>query len=252
MKLKGRVAIITGGAGGLGRFFSLCLQEQGCHVVVADIRKTDAVTSNNKIGMEIMSIPVDVTDEKSVKQMVKTTIKRFGRIDILLNNAALTSSSGMVKKPFYEISGVEWDKVINVNLKGPFLCSKAVYPQMKKQGKGKIINFSSGTFFKGLPNLVHYITSKGGIVGFTRALAREVGADGICVNAIAPGYTLHDDMIRKGGYSKGFGKAIVDSRCIKREELPGDLTGAVIFLSSDDSDFITGQTLVVDGGSVLH
>jgi NAD(P)-dependent dehydrogenase (short-subunit alcohol dehydrogenase family) len=142
--------------------------------------------------------------------------------------------------------------VIQVNLKGVFLCCKAVYPQMKKQGKGKIINISSGTFFKGLPNFIHYVTSKGGIIGFTRALAREVGGAGICVNAISPGYTLTEVLTEKPHDPEEFVRDIVSSRCFKRDELPEDITGTIVFLASEESNFITGQTIVVDGGSVFH
>ncbi len=182
--------------------------------------------------------------------MAQKTVERFGRIDILINNAAFGSS--IVKKSFHQISAEEWDTVIGVNLKGPFLCSKAVYPQMKKQHKGKIINVSSGTFFKGLPRFLHYVTSKGGVIGFTRALAQEVGDDGICVNTIVPGYTETEILKEKPLDPEGVIKAIVASRCIKRTETPEDLTGTIIFLASDDSDFITGQAIIVDGGSAFN
>ena len=158
----------------------------------------------------------------------------------------------IVKKPFYELSGQEWDDVIRVNLKGTFLCCKAVYPQMKKQGKGKIINISSGVWFKGTPYFIHYTTSKAGVVGLTRALAREVGTDGVCVNAIAPGYTLSEALEEKPMDPEERMQATVNSRCLKRIERPGDLVGTIVFLASDESDFITGQTIVVDGGSVFH
>jgi len=142
--------------------------------------------------------------------------------------------------------------VIRVNLKGTFLCCKAVYPQMKKQGKGKIINISSGTWFKGSPYFVHYVTSKAGVVGMTRALAREVGPDGISVNAVAPGLTESEALVEKPQDSKEMIDATVNSRCFKRVEQPEDLIGTILFLASDESDFMTGQTLVVDGGSVFH
>lgn len=145
----------------------------------------------------------------------------------------------------------EWDTVVRVNLKGPFLCSKAVYPQMKKQGKGKIINVSSGTFFKGLPHFLHYVTTKGGVVGFTRSLAREVGDAGICVNTIAPGYTETEILKKHPQDSPEVIRMASAARCIKRPMTPEDLTGTVVFLASDDSDFITGQTIIVDGGSAL-
>lgn len=167
----------------------------------------------------------------------------------MVNNAAFFSN--IVKKPFYQISAEEWDTVMRVNLKGLFLCSKAVYPQMKKQGKGKVLNVSSGTFFRGLPHFLHYVTSKGGVIGFTRALAREVGDDGIRVNTVAPGYTVTEILKEKPQDPEEVIKSIVANRCIKRTETPEDLTGTIVFLASDDSDFITGQTILVDGGSAL-
>lgn len=251
MRLKGKVAIVTGGARGLGKAYALRLCEEGAKVVIADILDaTNVVQSIAKEAGEVLALHTDVSEEESTKEMARMTIESFGRIDILINNAAISTTT--VMKPFYEISAEDWDEVIRVNLKGVFLCCKAVYPQMKKQSYGKIINISSGTFFKGLPNFIHYVTSKGGIIGFTRALAREVGNDGICVNAISPGYTLTEGLAEKPPYPEKFVKDIVSSRCFKRDELPADLTGTVMFLASEESNFITGQTIVVDGGSVFH
>lgn len=251
MRLKGKVAIVTGGARGLGKAYASRLYEEGAKVVVADILdSTSVVQAIDKRGGEALALYTDVSEEESTQEMARKTIKHFGRIDILINNAAISTT--IVKKPFYEISAREWDEVIRVNLKGVFLCCKAVYPQMKKQGKGKIINISSGTFFKGLPNFIHYVTSKGGIIGFTRALAREVGGAGICVNAISPGYTLTEVLTEKPHDPEEFVRDIVSSRCFKRDELPEDITGTIVFLASAESNFITGQTIVVDGGSVFH
>ena len=251
MRLKGKVVIVTGGARGLGKTYALALCSEGARVVVVDVLdlKEAQKAIEEKKG-EVLALRTDVTDEKSVKEMAQKTIERFGRIDVLINNAALFAN--LVKKPFYEIPGEEWDSVIRVNLKGTFLCCKAVYPQMKKQGKGKIINISSGTWFKGTPHFVHYVTSKAGVVGMTRALAREVGADGISVNAIAPGLTESEALVEKPQDSKEAIHATVNSRCFKRVEQPEDLIGTILFLASDESDFMTGQTLVVDGGSVFH
>ena len=197
-----------------------------------------------------MVLKTDVSDERSTVEMVERTVDRFGRLDILINNAAIFAP--IETKPFFEISGREWDDVMRVNLKGMFLCCKAVYPQMKEQGKGKIINVASGVFFKGLPLFLHYVTSKGGVIGLTRALAREVGNDGICVNAIAPGYTVTEAMKRGSIHDGPYIDAVTLSRCFKRREIPEDLTGTIVFLASDDSDFMTGQTLVVDGGATMH
>lgn len=251
MRLKGKVAIVTGGARGLGKAYASRLYEEGAKVVVADILDaTNVVQTIDKREGEALALYTNVSEEESTQEMARKTIEHFGRIDILINNAAISTT--IVKKPFCEISANEWDEVIQVNLKGVFLCCKAVYPQMKKQGKGKIINISSGTFFKGLPNFIHYVTSKGGIIGFTRALAREVGGAGICVNAISPGYTLTEVLTEKPHDPEEFVRDIVSSRCFKRDELPEDITGTIVFLASEESNFITGQTIVVDGGSVFH
>ncbi len=251
MKLQGKVAIVTGGARGLGKAYALRLAEEGAKLVVVDVLDTGPVKKDIEAkGGEALALQTDVTDEKGTEEMAQKVVDCFGRIDILVNNAAMFASIN--KKSFYDISGSEWDQVISVNLKGTFLCSKAVYPQMKKQGKGKIINVSSGTFYKGSPFFLHYVTTKGGVIAFTRALAREVGDHGICVNTIAPGLTVSDGTAENPSYTDDYYKATVNTRCIKRIEMPEDLTGTIVFLSSEDSDMITGQTIVVDGGSVFN
>jgi NAD(P)-dependent dehydrogenase (short-subunit alcohol dehydrogenase family) len=251
MKLRGKVAIITGGARGLGKAYALRLCEEGAAIVIVDVLDTGPIQQEiERSGSSALSLHTDVSDEASTEEMVRKTIERFGRIDILINNAGLFASLG--KKPFYEISAEEWDEVLSVNLKGMFLCCKAVYPQMKKQGKGKIINVSSSTFFSGVPYFIHYVASKGGIIAFIRALAREVGDDGICVNAIAPGLTVSEAVRGSPMYPEEYLRVAASGRCIKRDEMPSDLTGTIVFLASDDSDFLTGQTIVVDGGSVFH
>jgi NAD(P)-dependent dehydrogenase (short-subunit alcohol dehydrogenase family) len=251
MRLKDKVAIVTGSARGLGRAYALRLAKEGAKVVVADVldgtETVDAITAQ---GGEALYVRTDVTSEESTREMAAKTLERFGRIDALVNNAALFAD--LIKKPFWEIPVAEWDKVMAINLKGPFLCAKAVYPQMKKQGKGKIINVASGTFFKGLPHFLHYVVSKGGNVAITRSMAREVGDAGINVNCIAPGYTETEFLKDHPQDTPEATKAIMGSRCIKRAETPDDLSGTVVFLCSGDSDFITGQTIVVDGGSALN
>jgi NAD(P)-dependent dehydrogenase (short-subunit alcohol dehydrogenase family) len=182
--------------------------------------------------------------------MIRQTIDRFGRIDVLINNAAIFAD--VVKHRFYDVSLEEWEKTMRVNLTGTFLCCKAVYPQMKKQGKGKIINVSSATFFSGVPNFIHYVASKGAIVALTRAMAREAGDDGISVNAVAPGFTISEAVDGNPTFPDQSRRGAVESRCFKRDQRPSDLLGTIVFLASEDSDFITGQTIVVDGGSVFH
>ncbi|MBW2063457.1 MAG: 3-oxoacyl-ACP reductase FabG [Deltaproteobacteria bacterium] len=251
MKLKGKVAIITGSARGIGKAYAIRLSEEGAKVVLGDILDTTPVQEEiESKGGEAMSLKLDVTDEKATEEMALKTVDRFGRIDILVNNAAMFAT--IEKKPFWEISSSEWDDVIRVNLKGTFLCCKAVFPQMKKQGSGKIINISSGTFYKGVPFFLHYVTTKGGIIAFTRAMSRELGDYGICVNAIAPGLTISDGVIENPSYTDEYNEMVVRERCIKRIETPEDLTGTVVFLASEDSDMITGQTIVVDGGAVFN
>jgi NAD(P)-dependent dehydrogenase (short-subunit alcohol dehydrogenase family) len=250
MRLEGKVAVVTGSARGLGRAYALRLAKEGAKIVVADILDgKETVDLVRQQGGDAIYVNTDVTSEESTQDMARKAIEKFGRIDILINNAALFAT--ITKKPFFEIPAKEWDAVMAVNLKGPFLCSKAVYPQMKKQGKGKIVNVSSGVFFKGLPNFLHYAVSKGGNVALTRSLAREVGDAGICVNTIAPGYTQTDYLSENPQDPPEVTKAIIATRCIKRSETPEDLLGTIVFLASDDTDFVTGQTVVVDGGSAM-
>ncbi len=251
MRLSGKVVIITGGARGLGKAYALRLAEEGARIVAADIADgTGVVQEITKKGGEAIAVRTDVSNEQSVESMVRAAIERFGRIDVLINNAALFIALG--KKPFHQITGEEWDSVQAVNVKGMFFCCKAVYPQMKKQGKGKIINISSATFHQGVPYFIHYVTSKGGVIGFTRALARELGNDNISVNAIAPGLTVSESVAGSTMYPEAQLKMVAGTRCFKRDETADDLVGAALFLASNESDFITGQTFVVDGGVVFQ
>jgi 3-oxoacyl-[acyl-carrier protein] reductase len=249
-RLEDRVAIVTGGARGLGRAFCSALADEGAKVVIADILEKEARQAADEIKAKngsAMALKVDVTSEADTLSMAEAVVKKFGRIDILVNNAAIVY--GMTRKPFTEIPLGEWDKLMTVNLKGPFLCSRAVFPQMKKQGRGKIINLTSETAFTGSKHLIHYVTSKGGIVSFTRALAAELGQYGICVNAVAPGFTESESS---RSVIDDINKYDVSLTPLRRLEQPQDLVGAIIFLASSESDFITGQTLVVDGGRYMH
>ena len=251
MKLEGRVAIVTGSARGIGKAFALRLAGEGARVVTADILDTTQVKHEiEQEGGEALTVLTDVSDEESTRAMARKAAEQYGRIDVLINNAGVFAALG--KKSFYDISAKEWDQVLGVNLKGVFLCAKAVYPQMKKQGKGKIINISSSTFFQGVPYFLHYVASKGGIIGLTRALAGEVGDDNISVNAVAPGLTLSEVVRGNPMFPEEHLNLSAGSRCFKRYEVPDDLTGTIPFLASDDSDFITGQTIMVDGGAAFH
>ena len=249
-RLEGRVAIVTGSGRGIGAEYAKALAAEGASVAVTDIVATEnTVQIIKQAGGEAIGIHCDVTDPDSVHSMVAQTVENFGKLDIMVTNAALFAD--LDQKPFLEIDEAEWDRVMQVNTRGVFTCVKAAVPEMKKNGYGKIINIASGTVFKGTPMLLHYVSSKGAMVAFTRALSREVGGDGITVNCIAPGLTMSEKVIGAEQWEviKDLNTA---TRAIKREEVPEDLLGTVVFFSSSDSDFITGQTLVVDGGSAMH
>jgi 3-oxoacyl-[acyl-carrier protein] reductase len=252
MRLKDKVIIVTGGGMGIGRVCCLRLAKEGAKVVVGDIEEKAAKAVAAEIGREggeSLAIAVDVTAPEQTRAMAEGALGRYGRIDALLNNAGLYTS--IKKRPFVEIPPAEWDQVMAVNLKGIFLCSQAVYPAMKKKGKGKIINISSGTIFNGTPFFLHYVTSKAGVIGLTRALARELGPEGIAVNAITPGLTLSGPQ-QAGAITPAQLADRRSRRCFQRDQFPEDLVGTVLFLASADSDFVTGQTINVDGGHNMY
>ncbi|MFQ5683418.1 MAG: SDR family NAD(P)-dependent oxidoreductase [Candidatus Binatia bacterium] len=247
MELEGKVAIVTGGARHIGAAYCKRLALEGARVVVADILDGEKVVREiEQSGGEALSLKINVSKEEDTQRMADETVKRFGRIDILVNNAAIFLS--IQRRPFHEISAEEWDQVSCVNIKGPFLCTKAVFPQMSEQKSGKIINISSTTAMAGTPLFLHYVTSKAALIGMTRSLAREMGEYGICVNALAPGLVQHEGQT----VPKEFTEFQLKARSLKRLQIPEDLTGALIFFASSASDFVTGQTLLVDGGSVFH
>src|SRR5215468_8584157 len=251
-RLSGRAAIVTGGAKGIGRHYSRALVAEGARVMIADI--ADGKELAQEIAAEhgansVASAIADVSDETSVKALVAAAVERFGKIDVLVNNAALFAPLQETKCT--EIDGQLWDKVMAVNLRGPFLMVKHVAPVMQAQRYGKIINIGSGTAYRGIPWMLHYVTSKGGIMAFTRALSRELGEHGIRVNTLAPGFTMSETVMAENpGHVETARARAVASRALKRDEEPQDLLGALVFLASADSDFVTGQTIAVDGGNV--
>ncbi|MEI2417838.1 SDR family oxidoreductase [Orrella sp. JC864] len=250
-KLKDRVAIVTGGAQGIGAAYARALAAEGARVAIADVLDgTAAAQDIEAAGGSAMSVTVDVADEVSTQAMARAVVEHFGRLDILVNNAAVYASLQL--KPFTEIDVAEWDKVMAVNVRGPFLCARAVLPYMRRAGYGRIVNISSGTPFKGTPNLLHYVTSKGAVLAMTRALAREVGADGICVNTLAPGLVLSEGVLQNEALRQTLTGPVIASRAIKRDQMPQDLIEPLLLLVSDGCAFMTGETIVVDGGSVMH
>lgn len=249
-RLEGRVAIVTGSGRGIGQAYAKALAAEGAKVAVTDILDTEnTVNIIRQAGGEAIGIKCDVTKPDQVDALVAETVEKFGKLDIMVNNAAIFADLPL--RSFLDIPEEEWDRVMMVNTRGVFTCSKAAVREMKKNGYGKIVNIASGTVFKGTPMLLHYVSSKGAQVAFTRALSREVGEFGITVNCIAPGLTMSEGIADSQQWIdlKGGNTA---SRAIKRDQAPDDLMGAVVFFSSSDSDFITGQTLVVDGGSAMH
>jgi NAD(P)-dependent dehydrogenase (short-subunit alcohol dehydrogenase family) len=249
MRLKDKVVIVTGGAQGIGRAYCLRGAAEGARMVVADVADPKpTVTEIEARGGQALGVECDVSREADTQRLATETLARFGRIDVLVNNAAVYGT--LKRRPFMEIPVEEWDRVMAVNLRGLFLCARAVFPTMKAQGGGVIINIASSTFFKGVPDYIHYTTSKGGVIGFTRSLARELGPFGIRVNAIAPGFTLSGE--NEKNISEERKQANIQMRMLKRAEVPDDVVGTFVFLASDDSAFITGQTILVDGGASVH
>jgi 3-oxoacyl-[acyl-carrier protein] reductase len=248
--LKDKVVIVTGGAHGIGKAYCRGFSKAGARVVVADIDQAAAerlaAEINDQEAGQAMATGTDVSDENSTQEMAARSLERFGRIDVLINNAAVFSVVPMNRGRIETIDPAEWDRLMAVNLRGLFFCCRAVLPTMRRQKSGKIINIASGTVFAGAPGRIHYVTSKAATIGFTRSLAREVGEDNINVNCLAPGNTLSEEnpteqMIK-------FRESSVGLRALKRVQMPSDVVGAMMFLASPLSDFMTGQTMNVDGG----
>ena len=250
-RLDGRVAILTGGAKGIGRHYAGALAKEGARLMIADVADASEVAeeiARDYGANSVASAVTDVSDESAVKALVAKTMERFGRIDILVNNAALFAP--LAEQMLTEIDVALWDRVMAINVRGVFLMTKHVAPHMIAQKYGKIINISSGTVARGIPMFAHYVTSKGAVMAFTRSSSRELGEYNICVNNLAPGFTLSDSVINENpGHLEHSRAPSIVRRALKRDEFPEDLLGTLVFLASADSDFITGQTIAVDGGA---
>jgi 3-oxoacyl-[acyl-carrier protein] reductase len=252
-QLEGRTALVTGAAHGIGLAYARGLAREGARIVVVDLDGEGAAAAAKDLageGLDVVDVAADVADPVQVQHCREEVERCVGEVDVLVNNAAVFATVPMSRAGYQDLSVEEWDLMMAVNLRGAWLMARAFVPDMQARGYGKVINISSGTALKGSMGRIHYVTSKAGIIGFTKTLAREVGADGVGVNCIAPGSTLseaeHDDEVLKRRSSA------VTSRAFQRVQLPDDLVGSVVFLASPASDFITGQTLVVDGGACMH
>jgi NAD(P)-dependent dehydrogenase (short-subunit alcohol dehydrogenase family) len=245
--LDGKVAIVTGGAQGIGRAIADRLARDGARIVIADLKGADEAAAAYDGGV---GLTVDVASEDDVARMAADTLERCGQIDVLVNNAGLYAQLAM--RPFDQIPSDEWRKVMDVNVMSMFLTCRAVVPHMRERGGGRIVNISSGTPFRGVPFVLHYVTSKGAIVAFTRALAKELGPDDILVNCVAPGFTMSEGVQQHPEVVEALQTVSVSSRTIKRDQVPEDVVGAVAFLCGPESTFVTGQTMVIDGGQYFH
>ena len=247
MRFQNKSVIITGGGGKIGKAYAIAFAREGAKVSLPDIASAEhVVKAIRDMGGTAISMPCDVSDEKSVRAMVDETAKQFGSVDVLINNAAYFMT--VWKGPFWEMTVEEFDKAMAVNVRGSWLCAKAAVPYMQKQKKGKIINISSNVALTGNPNYIHYVTSKGALIAMTRAMARELGDYNICVNTVSPGFTVTEGRQVDPEYERVRNQA----RSIKRTQVEADLVGSVLFLASSDSDFMTGQLLNVDGGAHFH
>ncbi len=250
-RLDGRVAIVTGAAQGIGAAYAKRFAEEGAKVAICDLLDcTNVVNTITQSGGEAFGMEVDVSDEAQVAALVAKTVETFGRVDVMVPNAAIFAV--LNRRSFLDIGVEEWDRVMAVNVRGVFVCIKAVVPQMKEQGYGKIVNISSATVQLGVPWMLHYVSSKGAVDAMTRASARELGDFGIRVNSIAPGFTMSEQIESQREALQFNLDMNLSGRAFKREEMPDDLLGTMVFLASAESDFMTGQTVVVDGGLVMH
>ncbi len=251
MRCSGKVAIVTGGAMGIGRSIVEGFLDEGAKVVVADrAGALEAATQLDDGSDRVTGVTCDVSSQADTEKMAQVALDAFGKIDVLVNNAGIYSS--LEPKPFEDLDIAEWKQVLEVNVLGQALASRAVVPTMRAQGDGRIINISSGTPFKGVPYMLHYVASKGAINAMTKALAKELGAAGILVNAVAPGFTMSNGVLSNPVQLEKLQEISLKSRVIQRDQLPEDVVGAVIYFASQGSAFVTGQTLVVDGGAYFN
>ena len=246
MSLDQQVAIVTGAAQGIGRKIAEGLAGEGARVVVADVQAADAIAD----ALGGIAVGTDVSDPRACERMAQAAIDAYGRIDILVNNAGIWSS--LVPTPFEELSVEEWRRVFDVNVLGMWLATRAVAPFMREAGRGRIINLASGTPYKGVPMFMHYVASKGAVIAMTRVLAKELGGDNVLVNTIAPGFTLSDGVLANPTQVEQLQEISAKARVLARDQYPEDIVGAVLFFASEQSSFITGQSLVVDGGSYFN
>lgn len=251
MRLEGKVAIVTGGASGLGRAIALRYASEGAKVVIADLGDAEPVVAEaTKAGGDAVASPTDIADEAAVRRLIELAVGRFGTVDILVNNAAVASTLKLT--PFEKLTVAEWRHVAEVNMIGTFLCVREVAAIMRAKKSGSIINFASGTAFKGTPGMLHYTATKGAIISMTRVLAQELGSSFVRVNAISPGYILTEGNLGNKAFLDDQSDKAIQGRAIKRAGYPADLVGGALFLASDESEFVTGQILAIDGGSVYH
>jgi NAD(P)-dependent dehydrogenase (short-subunit alcohol dehydrogenase family) len=239
--------VVTGAAQGIGHAIARGLAAEGAQIVVVDLGRADEVAQEFEQGV---GVTADVADEEQVARMADEVVDRCGRIDILVNNAGLYASLPM--RPFTEIPVDEWRRVMDVNVLSMFLTCRAVVPYMRTQGGGRIVNISSGTPFRGVPFLLHYVTSKGAIVALTRSLAKEVGRDDVLVNCVAPGFTMTEGVRQHPEVIEALRDVSVSARTLQRDQVPEDVVGAVVFLCGSGASFVTGQTIVIDGGQYFH
>jgi 3-oxoacyl-[acyl-carrier protein] reductase len=245
------VAIVTGAARGIGRAIALRLARDGFRIVIADLNLAPAERVRDEIiaaGSEAIAVRTDVSDEASGAACAARALESYGRIDVLVNDAAIFAD--LVRRPFWEIDVAEWDRLFAVNVRGMWLMMKAVFPAMREQNSGSIINLSSNTFLSGVPGFAHYVASKGAVVGLTRSAARELGEMNIRVNCIMPGLTRTE--VERAVDEPGRYDQLLRSQSIKRVSVPDDIVGTVAFLASDDSSFMSGQALAIDGGNTFH